>query len=82
MDMAKLRQDTADRWIELFAPTVRDSTLARVDEMLDERFSESEGYRDHVDPLRAFNLLRAYPYAKDEAFKRHILREVQCLLSF
>ncbi len=82
MDMAKLRMDTADRWITMFTEVDAD-VLQHADTLLDDIFQqESAGYREHIRALRALNLMRAFPYAKDDKVREHIVEGCQCILFY
>lgn len=78
MDMAKLRQDTADGWAGLFT-AIPASHAEVADTMLNPAFSSLPSMQEHGDALRLLNLLRAFPYSKEERVREHILRRVECI---
>lgn len=81
-DIIKLRQDTKHKWI--FNVYNRDVDVTRMnilfnklDDIIHKHFSKYNFYLENERIFSILNLLRIYPYAKNNEIKKYILKELE-----
>lgn len=86
-DIVKLRQDTAYRWSQLMYIKKYDSVRLhivcdKIDKAIDEHFSvKYEWYNQYYHIMQLMNILRIFPYAKEQRVVDYLKRVITSLLT-
>lgn len=80
LDMVKLRQDTAHRWVNVVHDrVVEESKLKAIDASIEKELRWYECYRRYYRALQQFNLLRILPYCQDGHATNYVIQELNNL---
>ena len=86
-DICKLRQDTAYRWSQLMYTKRFDAVRLhiicdKIDKAIDEHFSGKYGwYNQYYHIMQLMNILRIFPYAKEQRVVDYLKRVISSLLT-
>lgn len=86
-DICKLRQDTAYRWSQLMYTKKFDAVRLhiicdKIDKAIDEHFSSKyEWYRQYYHIMQLMNILRIFPYAKEQRVVDYLKNVISGLLA-
>lgn len=86
-DICKLRQDTAFRWSQLMYTKRFDEVRLhivcdKIDKAIDEHFSSKyDWYNQYYQIMQLMNILRIFPYAKEQRVVDYLKRVISSLLT-